>query len=180
MNTKDRIIKVALKMISERGYEWLSFKKIADEIGIAKSSIYHYFKTKEELGIAVMEVIEEKRCNSIERLLKYKTEKEKLEFFIRKKYLIERTYIEVIAKLFADFEGLPENLQKIVKENFLKDQELLRSIIKKGIENKEFKLKRDLDEVVMAIILIHIGTYFYSRIIDCESCNLEKIITELL
>lgn len=180
MNTRDRIIRVTVKMISERGYEWLSFKKIADEIGIAKSSIYHYFKTKEELGIAVMGIIEEKRNESKERLLQYETEKEKLKFFIRKKYLMDQVYIEVIAKLFTEFEGLPKELQKVVKENFLKNQELLKSILKKGIENKEFKLEKDLDEVVMAIIIMHIGTYFYSRVIDCGSCNLENFIIELL
>ena len=81
MNRRDEIIKVALRIASERGYEWLSFQKVADEVGIAKSSVYHYFRKKEDLGIAVMEIVLEEIRRKERLILTYKTEKERLEAF---------------------------------------------------------------------------------------------------
>ncbi|MCG8569617.1 MAG: TetR/AcrR family transcriptional regulator [Spirochaetes bacterium] len=49
MDTKTQIIKVALKHICLKGYKDVSLNEIAKEVGIAKPSLYHYFKGKDEM-----------------------------------------------------------------------------------------------------------------------------------
>ena len=45
----DQILLAARKVIGERGYTETSVDMIADEAGIAKSTLYVYFKSKEEI-----------------------------------------------------------------------------------------------------------------------------------
>lgn len=46
---KDLIIYTALTLFSERGYEGVSMRDIAGEVGIKASSLYNYFRSKEEI-----------------------------------------------------------------------------------------------------------------------------------
>jgi len=56
MGKRDDIIKVAAKLIRENGYHNIGIKSILDELSIPKGSFYHYFKSKEELGLAIIEI----------------------------------------------------------------------------------------------------------------------------
>jgi AcrR family transcriptional regulator len=50
-----RILDAALKLIGENGVGGTSLQMIADEIGVTKAAVYHQFKTKEEIVIALTE-----------------------------------------------------------------------------------------------------------------------------
>ena len=54
-NNYERILRVAAKLINQRGFEGASLQKIADEVGLHKSSLFHYFKNKEELVLRIIE-----------------------------------------------------------------------------------------------------------------------------
>ena len=51
-----RIITVALDLFGRYGVNGTSLQMIADAIGVTKAAIYHQFRTKEEIVIAVLEV----------------------------------------------------------------------------------------------------------------------------
>ncbi|MCS5421567.1 MULTISPECIES: TetR/AcrR family transcriptional regulator [Psychrilyobacter] len=177
-NTKSEIIRVALRMVSERGYEWLSFKKVADEVGIAKSSIYHYFKKKEDLGIAVMEVIEERIQKNKDEILTYESEKEKLDAYLIRADKEDTLYAEAMAQLAFNFNGLPPKLQEKFRKRSIKDYEFVLGILKRGAEKKEFSIKKDLEEAAMGIILMSIGGYLYGRVFHDENVDISKYITD--
>jgi AcrR family transcriptional regulator len=50
-----RILDAALKLIGEHGVSGTSLQMIADKIGVTKAAVYHQFKTKEEIVIALTE-----------------------------------------------------------------------------------------------------------------------------
>ncbi|BDU51613.1 TetR/AcrR family transcriptional regulator [Haliovirga abyssi] len=52
-----KIINTAYKLIAENGYDKTSINNIVKEAGISKGGLYHYFKSKEELFIKVVEYI---------------------------------------------------------------------------------------------------------------------------
>lgn len=54
-DTKERLIKAALELFSENGYEGTSVDQIAKAVGIKTPSIYAHFKGKEELLGAVID-----------------------------------------------------------------------------------------------------------------------------
>lgn len=47
--TKERIIRTALRIFLEKGYERTSMRAISTEAGVTKGGIYHYFESKEHL-----------------------------------------------------------------------------------------------------------------------------------
>lgn len=54
-NKYHRIIKIAAKLISQKGYDGVSFQDIADKVGLHKSSIFYYFKNKEHILLGILE-----------------------------------------------------------------------------------------------------------------------------
>lgn len=49
MDTKAKIMDVALHMFSERGYEAVSIRDICGEVGIKESTLYYHFKNKQDI-----------------------------------------------------------------------------------------------------------------------------------
>lgn len=52
-DTRETIMTVAKAMVQARGYNALSFREIAKEIGVKSASIHYYFPTKGDLGAAL-------------------------------------------------------------------------------------------------------------------------------
>ncbi|MEV3905889.1 helix-turn-helix domain-containing protein [Mycobacterium sp. NPDC050551] len=50
-----RVLDAALALISERGVSATSLQMIADRIGVTKAAVYHQFRTKDEIVIALTE-----------------------------------------------------------------------------------------------------------------------------
>ncbi len=55
-NQHEKIITVASRLMSQKGYKGASLQEIADLVGIHKSTLFHYFKNKEELLLAVLRI----------------------------------------------------------------------------------------------------------------------------
>jgi AcrR family transcriptional regulator len=53
--TRARILEVARDLFTEKGYEKISLREIAEEVGITKAALYYYFPTKEKLFGALVE-----------------------------------------------------------------------------------------------------------------------------
>ncbi len=52
-STKHAILDVAERMAREGGYHDVSFRRIADDVGIKSASVFHHFANKEQLGAAM-------------------------------------------------------------------------------------------------------------------------------
>lgn len=55
MDTRDKILNSAQRLIQTRSFHGFSFQDIADEVGIRKASLYHYFDSKDAIALAVLE-----------------------------------------------------------------------------------------------------------------------------
>ena len=55
-DTRSDIIKIGTELISRQGYNATGIDIVLKEAGVPKGSFYHYFKSKEEFGLAVMDV----------------------------------------------------------------------------------------------------------------------------
>src|SRR5690554_7789726 len=49
MTTKELILHTALRLFSKRGYDGVSMRELAAEVGIKASSIYNHFSSKEDI-----------------------------------------------------------------------------------------------------------------------------------
>lgn len=55
IDRKDQILTIAFKLFNERGYDQTSTNDIVEAVGIARGTLYHHFKSKEEILDAVIE-----------------------------------------------------------------------------------------------------------------------------
>lgn len=53
--TKQQIIEAGRKVMIAKSYNGAGLNEILNEAGVPKGSFYHFFKSKEELGVAVIE-----------------------------------------------------------------------------------------------------------------------------
>ena len=56
-DTRQRLLDVAIKLISQYGFAGTSLQMIADELGFTKAAIYYHFRTRDDLLSALMEPI---------------------------------------------------------------------------------------------------------------------------
>jgi len=84
--SREEILKEAIKLFKIRGYYNTSMANIAEACGLIKGSIYHHFKSKDEIGLESLKYIHKYFEDHIYSIA-YRTDitpKEKLELFIQK------------------------------------------------------------------------------------------------
>src|SRR5574337_62819 len=54
-STKDHIIEIASRLVHPKGFNHTSIGEILKESSVGKGNFYYYFKSKEELGYAIIE-----------------------------------------------------------------------------------------------------------------------------
>jgi len=55
-HTRAQILEIARGLLQTRGYSGFSYADISRELGIRKASIHHHFPTKENLGLALLDL----------------------------------------------------------------------------------------------------------------------------
>ncbi|MDV3123711.1 TetR/AcrR family transcriptional regulator [Mycobacterium sp. 21AC1] len=55
VDTRLRLVEVAVELFTRHGYAGTSLQMIADELGFTKAAIYYHFRTREQLLTAVVE-----------------------------------------------------------------------------------------------------------------------------
>ncbi|WFD11919.1 TetR/AcrR family transcriptional regulator [Tepidibacter hydrothermalis] len=73
MSKREVLLFTAARLIHEKGYNNVGIKAILDEINIPKGSFYHYFKSKEELCLSIIDfyIADTTNClNQVEKSIK--------------------------------------------------------------------------------------------------------------
>ena len=68
-NKYEKILLTSAKLFSRRGANGTSFPMIADKVGLGKSTLFHYFKNKEELVLRVLEKSVNEVNNDLEAII---------------------------------------------------------------------------------------------------------------
>jgi len=68
-DTRGEIIRIGTEMIARHGYNATGIDAILKEAGVPKGSFYHYFKSKEEFGLAVIDHFAERFEQRLELFL---------------------------------------------------------------------------------------------------------------
>lgn len=60
MDTKEKILKVSLKLFARDGYEGVSVRNIAEELGITKGALYKHYENKQDIFDSIIKRMEER------------------------------------------------------------------------------------------------------------------------
>ncbi len=126
---KTQIIKTAAKRFARHGLNKTTLTEIARDLRIGKATIYHYFKSKEELFYQTMEYDASLFIEDIKQIFN----NEQLSF---KERFVE--YFNYKQELYNKYKLLYDVMIRVLKEEGLeKEQEIL----KKLLQNEEEVLK---------------------------------------
>jgi len=84
--SREEILKESVKLFKIRGYYNTSMANIADACGLIKGSIYHHFKSKEEIGLESLKYINQYFIDNIYSIANRSdlSDKEKIKLFVQK------------------------------------------------------------------------------------------------
>lgn len=69
-DTRSEIIRIGTDLIARQGFNATGIESILKEAGVPKGSFYHYFKSKEEFGLAVIDHFAERFEQRLDTFLK--------------------------------------------------------------------------------------------------------------
>lgn len=58
LNSRERLLETAIGMFAEKGYAGTSVREIVEQAGVSKPVLYYYFKSKEGLFLAILDMAE--------------------------------------------------------------------------------------------------------------------------
>src|ERR1700761_4854210 len=180
--TKDEIIrasivKAAQKLFQHYGLSKTTMEDIAKALGKSKSSLYYYFTTKEEIFEAVVQQEKDIILKDIKSATaKVDTAEEKFRVFALTKFNEIRKR-EILYKIIHN--DILDNVclfQMIRKKYDILELELIKDILKLGIENSEFDIngiqRLDATALFCAITLrgVQMDLIFNSSV-DCNNAD---------
>lgn len=121
--TKDKIFDMALDLFSKKGYDSVSVRTIASEVGIKESSIYNHYSSKKDILMSILNYFEEYfkgnplDDENIRKLLEENPE----EFYHQgsemfKQQIFEEKILKIMKLIFVQMYQIDE-----VKEFFLRE-----------------------------------------------------------
>ena len=119
--TIDRLLDAAEDGVRLRGYHAVSFRDLADDLGIKSASVHYHFRQKEDLGVALVERYRDRFFADLEaRTAGAKSGAEKLHAFCQayRAALVGSDRICLCGMLGAETCGLPAPLSDAVSGFF--------------------------------------------------------------
>nr|WP_284498375.1 TetR/AcrR family transcriptional regulator [Legionella maioricensis] len=155
----------ARKLLQEVGYNGFSFQHLADALQIKKQSLYVHFKSKEDLGISL---IDEHRLSFAEwtKAISVFTPDEQIRavFEICYEFSVDARKICPLSAVAADLNSLPKGMQSALANLYDARYAWLKSIIEKGQNNHTFRKDKSSDEITKFVFATLLGAQLFARI----------------
>jgi len=178
-NKKGIITTVAQKLFSRYGLIKTTVDEIAKAARMGKASLYHYFRSKEDIFREVIEkegrILDEKIKEAID---KEETPQGKIKAFVvtKMKYLSELA--NIYSALKDEYLDHYAFIEKAREKNFHKEIETIKTILREGIEKGIFA-NRDIELTSFAIISAFKGLEYSWSIkvpVPTGETNMEKLL----
>jgi TetR/AcrR family transcriptional repressor of nem operon len=154
VDTPQRILDVAEKLVQTRGFNGFSYADIADELHVTKASLHYHFRSKADLGRSLIERYEK---NFLAALATIDTQSKDARDKLRRYAAI---YGDVLGDnrmclcgmLAAEFGTLPEPMRAEMRHYFDANEKWLTTVLKEGKKEKSLSFSGSPNEVAQALI----------------------------
>lgn len=151
--TREKFIEVARQLFARKGIENTTMNDIASASDKGRRTIYTYFKSKREIFNAVIERETDNMLSSLRRIVEEPESAEiKLRHFVTCRFETMKSIVLRNGSLKAGFFRDIRKVDRARKIISTKEIDMLRCILKQGVENGEFEIE-ELES--RAVIIIH-------------------------
>ena len=147
-NKFEKILAAAAHLISKKGYSGTSFQEIANDVGIHKSTLFHYFKNKEDVLLRILERSIEEVCRNLEQITANDAlgPLEKLEKAIHNHLALLLEYFDNVNVYLNEFRSLSEKNQALYLQKRKKYEQDFQKIV---LEMKKLGYFEGLDTKIV-------------------------------
>ena len=157
---KNQIINAAEGVFTEKGFDAARMDDIADETGLSKGTLYLYFKSKDELIIAILDRMFQREFKQLENLDQPAQSSTDAIWNITElltKEILSLLRLIPIVYQFLALAFRNKYVQKAMKKYINRYLDILIPIIQRGIDSGEFR-QVDAREVAVAMGAMIEGT----------------------
>lgn len=163
---KEQILDAAAIVFSQQGFASARMDDIVKQSGLSKGALYWYFKSKDEIILALMHRFFDQDIEEMEDLLQ--SDKPVREILLKYMEHLMDAYQEMqpLMPLMYDYYSSAtrdEDKRQFFKDYFEQYQALLKTLIERGIQSGEFKAI-DVDAFALTFVAQIEGTLLLSTI----------------
>ncbi len=115
--TRIRLMSTALQLITQKEFDAVTVEAIADAADVGKGTIYNYFKTKEDIVVALFVDLERRVQNKVSKLSANQQSLEQvLISFVRHQLRLKRPYLQFVRIFFTQMFSRPEQMYPYIVE----------------------------------------------------------------
>lgn len=181
--TVNRILTTAFRLFMEKGYEHTSVQEIIDNLGgLSKGAIYHHFKSKEDILVAVTERMTQESNRMLARIRDRTglSGRDKLKMIFKES--ISRPVQNDIFTVAPDFHNNPKLLFSLLHDTIEEAApNYIEPIIEQGIADGS--IKTDYPKQLAELILLAANVWMNPMIFGSteeESCKKFLIFDQML
>ena len=180
-NTKNQILDAALKVFVKSGYAETTMNDIVEKSGLSKGAIYHYYSSKKDLFLSLIDYWEnyffvniinkDLSISSSDNLLRDITQ-DVIKTFKSNKHIF-------LAELeFWSLANHDSEVRKRTTALYVKLLDLFKKIISKGIKEGDYK-NLDLDVASLSVMTALQGVIWFS-IFEKSNISAEKYLNDVI
>lgn len=158
LHTKEKIYDTAFKLMVKEGYDKLTIRQICKEAGVSIGSFYNHFKTKEDIFLEYIKMIDKHYEEDIIKNLKSANALDQIvEFICYTIQLIAKNGVEIATLVYI-------NKAKIASEFFISKERLILTLIKNiviaGQQKNEISNDMTAEEITDEILMFTRGIIY--------------------
>ena len=180
-NTKNQILDAALRVFVKSGYSETTMNDIVEESGLSKGAIYHYYSSKKDLFLSLIDYWENYFfVNIINKDLSSSSSDDLLREITRDVIKTFKTskYIFLAELEFWSLSNHDIEVRKRTTALYVKLLDLFKKIISKGIEKGDYK-NLDLDVASLSVMTALQGVIWFS-IFEESNISAEKYLNDVI
>jgi AcrR family transcriptional regulator len=148
---RDEVIRTATRLFSEKGIRGVALQNIADELGMTKGALYHYFSSRDDLLRHVFGDWTTHEAEGLrERIADSGTAIEQLRDYVRYHVTSLVDNLDLFGLSFSSEAELPQEIRAEFRQLKRQSDIVLRDILRKGVTDGEFEAR---DEKVIAFAI---------------------------
>ena len=151
------ILNSAIKVFSKKGFEAARMEDIAKATKLSVGGVYWYYKSKEEIIIAIMEQLIDKDVKDLRALLEAEgTVRARLETYISLSIVEAQEYIPITYELYS-LAHRNAKVKNHIRAYLQTYRSVLEQFIQQGMDRKEFK-SVNARETALTLAALYEGT----------------------
>lgn len=173
---REEIVGVALRLVAENGFQKTSMREIAVSANMGKSSLYDFFKSKDEIVVYAVEKKMEETMQQVHKIILAEPSPEQCLRKIMQNHLgVPHLYRTVLMWLSTESDYLEEEYRERLQAARYAYQDMIKSVIEHGVDAGIFR-KTDADLMARLLINSMLSIVYTSR----PSASAEKMLDETM